>query len=143
MENPGDLFSPAPPVCKGLEHPSLPQFVVSWYQHLPFPPGTSALPSTQLTASLPLSTLMAWVFLSYLPQYARIVTRQSAEGLSTLYILLGSLSGVCAIGNILMLPTSDLPRDCCRDPGLSWFACVSGMLGIGQVVFGIACFWVV
>lgn len=86
---------------------------------------------------------MAWVLLSYIPQYARIISRQSAEGLSTLYILLGSLSGICAVANILMLPSSDVSRHCCRDPGLSWFACVSGLLGIGQVVFGIACFWVV
>ncbi|RYP48883.1 hypothetical protein DL768_005307 [Monosporascus sp. mg162] len=102
--------------CRELSHPSLPQFI------------TGCL-------------LMAWLLVSYIPQWARIISRKSAEGLSTLYILLGSTSGVCAVGNILMLPSSQVDIGCCR--GNSPFSCVSGLLGMLQVVFGIACFWTV
>lgn len=84
---------------------------------------------------------MLWLLISYIPQWGRIISRRSAEGLSTYYILLGSLSGVCAIGNIMMLPSSEDEISCCRE--LSTFACVSGLLGMLQVVFGISCFWIV
>ncbi|KAK7740971.1 hypothetical protein SLS53_005034 [Cytospora paraplurivora] len=103
-----------PDRCKDLATPSIPQFIVS-------------------------CILMGWVLVSYIPQYARIVSRKSAEGLSTLYILIGALSGVCAVGNIMMLPSSEVEMGCCRE--LQRFACISGLLGMFQVIFGIACFW--
>jgi hypothetical protein len=84
---------------------------------------------------------MGWLLICYLPQWARIVSRKSAEGLSTYYILLGSLSGVCAVANIMMLPSSAVELGCCRVNAR--FACISGLLGMLQVIFGIACFWVV
>lgn len=84
---------------------------------------------------------MSWVLAANFPQWARIVSRKSAEGLSTLYILLGSLSGVCAVGNILVLPSTDVDMGCCRTN--STFACINGLLGMLQVILGIACFWVV
>ncbi|KAI0136156.1 hypothetical protein BJ170DRAFT_600541 [Xylariales sp. AK1849] len=102
--------------CRQLSQPSIPQFVVS-------------------------CLLMGWLLISYAPQWVRIIGRKSAEGLSTLYILLGSLSGVCAVGNILMLPSSEVDMACCRTN--SGFACLSGLLGMLQVIFGITCFWVV
>lgn len=109
-----DMFFTEPDRCNHLSTPSIPQFTIS-------------------------CVLMAWVLVSYIPQYARIVSRKSAEGLSTLYILLGSLSGVCAVGNIMMLPSSEVEIGCCRE--LQRFACISGLLGMFQVIFGIACFW--
>ncbi|KIW53884.1 hypothetical protein PV05_06294 [Exophiala xenobiotica] len=105
-----------PEQCKHLAKPSIPQFIVS-------------------------CSLMGWLLICYLPQWARIVSRKSAEGLSTYYILLGSLSGVCAVGNIMMLPSSAVELGCCRIN--TRFACISGLLGMLQVIFGIACFWVV
>lgn len=87
------------------------------------------------------SALMCWLLICYLPQWYRIVSRKSAEGLSTLYILLGSLSGVCAVGNIMMLPSSAVELECCQTN--TRFACISSLLGMLQVIFGIACFWVV
>ncbi|KAI1614737.1 hypothetical protein EDD36DRAFT_163498 [Exophiala viscosa] len=84
---------------------------------------------------------MGWLLICYIPQWGRIVSRKSAEGLSTYYILLGSLSGVCAVGNIMMLPSSAVEIGCCRTN--TQFACISGLLGMLQVIFGIACFWVV
>ncbi|KAH9820882.1 PQ loop repeat-containing protein [Teratosphaeria destructans] len=105
-----------PDDCRRLEEPSIPQLIIS-------------------------CALMVWLLLCYLPQWQRIVSRRSAEGLSTLYILLGSLSGVCAIGNIMMLPSSAVDIGCCRTS--TAFACINGLLGILQVTFGISCFWVV
>lgn len=84
---------------------------------------------------------MTWVLAANFPQWARIASRKSAEGLSTLYILLGSLSGVCAVGNILVLPSTDVDMGCCKTN--STFACINGLLGMMQVILGIACFWVV
>lgn len=84
---------------------------------------------------------MGWLLISYIPQWARIISRKSAEGLSTFYILLGSLSGVCAVGNILMLPSTEADMGCCTTN--SKFACISGLLGTFQVIFGVACFWIV
>ncbi|ETI22046.1 hypothetical protein G647_06117 [Cladophialophora carrionii CBS 160.54] len=106
----------APDQCEHLAAPSVPQFVVS-------------------------CALMGWLLICYIPQYARIISRRSAEGLSTYYVLLGSLSGVCAVGNIMMLPSSAVEIGCCRTN--TRFACISGLLGMVQVTFGIACFWVV
>lgn len=84
---------------------------------------------------------MGWVLLCYIPQWARIISRKSAEGISAFYILLGSLSGVCAVGNIMMLPSSIVEIGCCRSN--TRFTCISNLLGMLQVTFGIACFWVV
>jgi len=85
------------------------------------------------------SLLIVWMLVSYVPQYARIVARQSAEGLSTLYILLGSMSGICAVANILILPASQVDIGCCRNNNT--FACVAGLLGMVQVITGVSLFW--
>ncbi|KAK6515851.1 hypothetical protein TWF281_004442 [Arthrobotrys megalospora] len=83
--------------------------------------------------------LIFWTIASYIPQYARIIRRQSAEGLSTLYILLGASSGVCAVANILVLPSSQVDIGCCRTNDT--YPCIAGLLGMVQVVNGVACFW--
>lgn len=98
-------------------------------------------PIVLLMADAVRSLLMGWLLISYIPQWARIVSRKSAEGLSTFYILLGSVSGVCAVGNILMLPSTEADMGCCTVN--SRFACISGLLGTFQVIFGVACFWIV
>jgi hypothetical protein len=79
------------------------------------------------------------MLISYIPQYARIIGRKSAEGLSTLYILLGASSGVCAIANILVLPASQVDIGCCRNNDT--FSCVAGLLGMVQVITGVTLFW--
>ncbi|KAF3171314.1 hypothetical protein TWF225_005464 [Orbilia oligospora] len=83
--------------------------------------------------------LIFWTIASYIPQYARIIRRQSAEGLSTLYILLGASSGVCAVANILVLPSSQVDMGCCRSNDT--YPCIAGLLGMVQVINGVACFW--
>ncbi|EWC47753.1 hypothetical protein DRE_02953 [Drechslerella stenobrocha 248] len=98
--------------------------------------------SSPSTASFIVScTLVLWTIISYIPQYSRMITRQSAEGLSTLYILLGAASGVCAVGNILVLPSSQVDIGCCRTNDT--YPCIVGLLGMIQVINGVACFWIV
>ncbi|KAK5686576.1 hypothetical protein LTS10_002696 [Elasticomyces elasticus] len=102
--------------CDHLAEPSIPQFTLS-------------------------CALMGWLLICYIPQWARIVNRKSAEGLSTFFIFLGSIGGICAVGNIMMIPSSAVEIGCCRTN--TRFACISSLLGMLQVIFGIACFWVV
>lgn len=85
--------------------------------------------------------LIAWMVIAYIPQWYRIISRRSAEGLSTLYILLGAASGICAVGNILILPASQVDAGCCRRN--TRFACIAGLLGMTQVLLGVALFWTV
>ncbi|THV65346.1 hypothetical protein D6D28_09171 [Aureobasidium pullulans] len=100
--------------CKKMSEPSTGQFAIS-------------------------CALLAWLLVSYIPQFARIIGRKSAEGLSTLYILLGSISGTCAVANIMVLPTSQTDIACCRH--YTRFGCISRLLGIFQVVSGVSLFW--
>lgn len=102
--------------CDHLNQPSTGQFVIS-------------------------CMLIAWMVLSYIPQWHRIISRRSAEGLSTLYVLLGAASGICAVANILILPASQVDRGCCRTN--TRFACIAGTLGMVQVLLGVALFWTV
>jgi hypothetical protein len=118
--------------CRNMSEPSTGQFAISWYvqPHAP----------TQQTTTDPLhSALLGWLLVSYIPQFARIIGRKSAEGLSTLYILLGSLSGTCAVANIMVLPSSQTDIACCRH--YTRFGCISRLLGIFQVVSGVGLFW--
>ncbi|KAI5241179.1 hypothetical protein E4T43_05684 [Aureobasidium subglaciale] len=100
--------------CKKMSEPSTGQFAIS-------------------------CALLAWLLISYIPQFARIISRKSAEGLSTLYILLGSISGTCAVANIMVLPASQTDISCCRH--YTRFGCISRLLGIFQVVSGVSLFW--
>ena len=90
--------------------------------------------------SSPASPLKGMHTLRY-EETIRVVTDHPAPRLSTLYILLGSLSGVCAVGNIMMIPSSAVELGCCRTN--TRFACISGLLGMLQVIFGVVCFWIV
>lgn len=49
---------------------------------------------------------------SYVPQHVRIIRRKTSEGLSPWFLLLGVLSGVCAVCNIFLLARPVF--GCCR-----------------------------
>lgn len=51
------------------------------------------------------------IFVSYLPQYVRIIHRKTSEGISPWFLLLGITSGICAVFNIFLLSTPIY--DCC------------------------------
>jgi len=84
--------------------------------------------------------LLIWLVLSYLPQYFRIISRQSAAGLSSTFLLLGSISGICGIGNIIALPSSQVDLGCCKKN--TRFACVAGVMGMVQIILGFGFYWV-
>lgn len=63
---------------------------------------TTAQPSN--TFALVLSSLLCVGLVgSYLPQHLRIINNKSSEGLSPIYLCLGSISSACGVGNLLLL----------------------------------------
>jgi hypothetical protein len=107
---PPDMQSPH---CAKLASPNIPAFVLS-------------------------VVIVLGILVSYLPQHYRIIARRSSEGLSPLFVLLGTTSSSFALFNILCLPTSQRDIACCRE--VSRFACFSALLGIAQVAVQQACF---
>ncbi|KAK5712625.1 hypothetical protein LTR17_017878 [Elasticomyces elasticus] len=103
----------ASPRCSHLAHPS---------------PFTTALAAV----------LLAGILLSYLPQHLKILSRRSSEGLSPWWVLLGALSSIAALGNILTLPTSREDVACCKTIGKG--ECAAALLGVGQIGCQWACF---
>ncbi|ODQ79592.1 hypothetical protein BABINDRAFT_16763, partial [Babjeviella inositovora NRRL Y-12698] len=80
--------------------------------------------------SFTISSLLAvGIFLSYVPQHVRIYQRQTSEGISPFFLLLGTMSGFSALLNVVML--TQMLRDCCSS--LSWFDCANSQLGLIQV----------
>lgn len=75
--------------------------------------------------------LVAGIIVSYLPQHVKIASRRSSEGLSPWWVLLGGLSSIAAIGNILVLPESRKDAACCKV--VSGKACAAALLGIAQI----------
>nr|OQO28010.1 hypothetical protein B0A51_05368 [Rachicladosporium sp. CCFEE 5018] len=82
--------------------------------------------------------LVLGILVSYVPQHAKIITRRSSEGLSPWWVLLGGLSSIAAIGNILTLPSSRDDINCCKE--LSGGACAAALLGVAQIGCQWACF---
>jgi len=101
------------PHCSKLATPNIPAFVLSVF-------------------------IVLGILVSYLPQHYRIIARRSSEGLSPLFVLLGTTSSSFALFNILCLPASQRDIACCRE--ISRFACFSALLGIAQVAVQQACF---
>lgn len=77
------------------------------------------------------AVLVVGILLSYVPQHVKILGRRSSEGLSPWWVLLGGLSSIAAIGNIMTLPTSRQDMACCKelDPG----QCAAALLGVTQI----------
>src|ERR1700761_2536315 len=114
-----DLLSPLPDngtlvgVCDRLESPN---------------PYTVALAAI----------ILVGILISYLPQHIKIIVRRSSDGLSPWWVLLGGLSSIAAIGNILVLPQSRADVGCCKE--VSGAACAAALLGIAQIGLQWACF---
>ena len=107
---PPDMQSPH---CAKLASPNIPAFVLS-------------------------VVIVLGILVSYLPQHYRIIARRSSEGLSPLFVLLGTTSSSFALFNILCLPASQRDVACCRE--ISRLACFSALLGVAQVAVQQACF---
>ncbi|GIZ41794.1 hypothetical protein CKM354_000508800 [Cercospora kikuchii] len=85
--------------------------------------------------------LVVGILVSYLPQHYKIISRKSSDGLSPWWILLGGLSSIAAIGNILTLPTSRADMLCCREIGEG--ACGAALLGVLQIAVQFSCFMII
>jgi len=101
-------------------------------------PHCSKLASPNIPAFILSVVILLGILISYLPQHYRIIARRSSEGLSPLFVLLGTTSSSFALFNILCLPTSQKDIACCSE--ISRFACLSALLGIAQVAVQQACF---
>ncbi|PSK42042.1 hypothetical protein B9Z65_3956 [Elsinoe australis] len=82
--------------------------------------------------------LVLGILISYLPQHYKIITLHSSAGLSPWWVLLGTLSSIAAIANIVVLPTSQHDMACCAE--ISGAACTAALLGIVQVGVQWTCF---
>lgn len=82
--------------------------------------------------------ILVGILVSYVPQHLKIVIRRTSEGLSPWWVLLGSLSSIAAIGNILVLPASRTDMKCCKE--LDGGACAAALLGVAQIGCQWACF---
>jgi hypothetical protein len=82
--------------------------------------------------------ILVGILVSYLPQHIKIISRRSSEGLSPWWVLLGGLSSIAAIGNILVLPQSRADVRCCKD--VTGGECAAALLGVAQIGLQWACF---
>ncbi|KYG50579.1 hypothetical protein M433DRAFT_281782 [Acidomyces richmondensis BFW] len=82
--------------------------------------------------------ILVGVLVSYLPQHIKIIQYGTSEGLSPWWVLLGGLSSIAAIGNILTLPASRADMACCKE--ISGGACAAALLGVAQIGLQWACF---
>jgi hypothetical protein len=82
--------------------------------------------------------LVFGILVSYFPQHAKIIQRRSSEGLSPWWVLLGGLSSIAAIGNILTLPASRADIGCCKE--INGTECAAALLGVAQIGIQWTCF---
>jgi len=85
--------------------------------------------------------ILLGILVSYLPQHHRIISRQTSEGISPYFVLLGTTSSTSGFANILVLPASRADVACCKT--VSAFECFTGLLGIAQVGTQWFCFTVI
>ncbi|CZT25053.1 related to PQ loop repeat protein [Ramularia collo-cygni] len=85
--------------------------------------------------------LVLGILASYLPQHHKILSRRTSEGLSPWWVLLGGLSSIFALANILTLPTSRADISCCTT--ISGGACAAALLGVAQIGVQWSCFMVI
>jgi len=89
----------------------------------------------ELTVSI---VLLVGIFVSYLPQHYRIISRGTSEGISPYFVLLGTTSATAGFANILTVPPSRTAIGCCKE--LDSFECAAGLLGVGQLGAQWLCF---
>lgn len=82
--------------------------------------------------------LVLGILFSYLPQHYKIISHGTSAGLSPWWVLLGTLSSLMALANILVLPTSQHDMQCCRQ--ISGAACAAALLGVVQISVQWVCF---
>ncbi|KAI9158252.1 PQ loop repeat [Paramyrothecium foliicola] len=89
----------------------------------------------ELTVSI---IILVGLFVSYLPQHYRIVSRGTSEGISPYFVLLGTTSATSGFANILTVQGSRDAISCCKE--LDAFECTAGLLGVAQLGAQWLCF---
>ena len=100
-----------------------------------------ALASPGVFSTVLASVLVVGIIGSYLPQHIKILRRGSSDGLSPWWVLLGGVSSIAAIGNIVALPASRADIRCCKE--ISGAACGAALLGVAQIGCKWLCFMIV
>lgn len=73
--------------------------------------------------------LCVGIAISYIPQHLKIIHRRSSEGISPLFLLLGTTSGISAFANLILVSSTTI--GCCTI--ISKYECINGQLGTIQV----------
>lgn len=123
------------PQCEALRTPRYLELVVSMY--VPLQPPAWLNPWTGV-ANHPCRLILIGLFISYLPQHYRIISRGTSEGISPYFVLLGTTSATAGFANILTVPPSRAAIGCCKE--LETFECVAGLLGVAQLGAQWLCF---
>ncbi|KEY74317.1 hypothetical protein S7711_00473 [Stachybotrys chartarum IBT 7711] len=89
----------------------------------------------ELTVSI---IILIGLFISYLPQHYRIISRGTSEGISPYFVLLGTTSATSGFANILTVAPSRAAISCCQE--LDTFECAAGLLGVAQLGLQWVCF---
>ncbi|KAI5196339.1 hypothetical protein E4T38_08574 [Aureobasidium subglaciale] len=82
--------------------------------------------------------LVLGILISYIPQHVKIIRHGTSAGLSPWWVLLGTISSIAALANILVLPSSQHDMACCRE--ISGKACGAALLGVVQIGVQWVCF---
>ena len=82
--------------------------------------------------------ILVGIIVSYLPQHAKIILQRSSNGLSPWWVLLGSLSSIGALGNILTLRKTRADISCCAH--ITGPECTAALLGVAQIGLQWSCF---
>lgn len=82
--------------------------------------------------------ILLGLVVSYLPQHYRIVSRRTSEGISPLFVLLGTTSATSGFAAILTVEPSRQDIACCKQ--VETFECLAGLLGIAQLGVQWICF---
>ncbi|KAK9348402.1 hypothetical protein V1522DRAFT_398534 [Lipomyces starkeyi] len=79
------------------------------------------------------------IVFSYIPQHLRIILRKNSRGISPWYLLLGTTSGTCSLGNVLLLSADVM--GCCGV--LSGGKCFAATLGVIQIALQFSMFAII
>lgn len=120
------------PYCEHLASPNPWLLALSMYVY------SIALLPCHHQPNLHFSCLVLGILGSYIPQHAKIISNRTSAGLSPWWVLLGTLSSITAIANIVVLPTSQHDIACCRE--ISGAACGAALLGVVQIGVQWTCF---
>ncbi|KAF9444300.1 hypothetical protein P691DRAFT_796654 [Macrolepiota fuliginosa MF-IS2] len=97
---------------------------------------TGCTPEHDWTTNIMTAVVIVGIAFSYAPQHYRIISAKSSEGLSPLFLLLGSTSSAAGMWNMITMQWSI--TKCCRVVG--WGSCIEMSAGVFQLFLQWSCF---